>query len=88
MSVPIRDVLVVHPNAGRRAALASALPWHRVVTVESKLEAADQMANAAPSLIIAPPDDARLFLRRWPTRPPMPCASSSAPSRTPWGWRS
>ncbi|WNG25218.1 PilZ domain-containing protein [Cystobacter fuscus] len=64
MSVPIRDVLVVHPNAGRRAALASALPWHRVVTVESKLEAADQMANAAPSLIIAPPDDARLFLRQ------------------------
>jgi hypothetical protein len=64
MSVPIRDVLVVHPNAGRRAALASALPWHRVVAVESKLEAADRMADAAPSLIIAPADDARLFLRQ------------------------
>ncbi|QRK04812.1 PilZ domain-containing protein [Archangium violaceum] len=64
MSVPIRDVLVVHPNAGRRAALASALPSYRVVAVESKTEAAFKMANAAPALIIAPPDDARLFLRQ------------------------
>ncbi|HYO64774.1 MAG TPA: PilZ domain-containing protein, partial [Archangium sp.] len=64
MSVPIRDVLVVHPNAGRRAALASALPSYRVVAVESKTEAAFRMADAAPALIIAPPDDARLFLRQ------------------------
>ncbi|MFL5355954.1 PilZ domain-containing protein [Archangium sp.] len=64
MSVPIRDVLVVHPNAGRRAALASALPSCRVVAVESKSEAAFRMADAAPALIIAPPDDARLFLRQ------------------------
>jgi hypothetical protein len=64
MSVPIRDVLVVHPNAGRRAALASALPSYRVVAVESKVEAAFRMADAAPALIIAPPDDARLFLRQ------------------------
>lgn len=64
MSVPIRDVLVVHPNAGRRAALASALPSYRVVAVESKKEAAFRMADAAPALIIAPPDDARLFLRQ------------------------
>ena len=62
MSVPIRDVLVVHPNAGRRAALASALPSYRVVAVESKKEAAFRMADAAPALIIAPPDEARLFL--------------------------
>jgi hypothetical protein len=64
MSVPIRDVLVVHPNAGRRAALASALPSCRVVAVESKTEAAYRMADGAPALIIAPPDDARLFLRQ------------------------
>ncbi|HEX5750669.1 MAG TPA: PilZ domain-containing protein [Archangium sp.] len=64
MSVPIRDVLVVHPNAGRRAALASALPSYRVVAVESKTEAAFRMADGAPALIIAPPDDARLFLRQ------------------------
>ncbi|PTL77484.1 PilZ domain-containing protein [Vitiosangium sp. GDMCC 1.1324] len=64
MSVPIRDVLVVHPNAGRRAALASALPSYRVVAVESKKEAAFRMADAAPALIIAPPDDARLFLQQ------------------------
>jgi hypothetical protein len=64
MSVPIRDVLVVHPNAGRRAALASALPACRVVAVESKLEATRRLADAAPSLIIAPADDARLFLRQ------------------------
>ena len=64
MSVPIRDVLVVHPNAGRRATLASALPSYRVVAVESKTEAAFRMADAAPALIIAPPDDARLFLRQ------------------------
>ncbi|WPB80622.1 PilZ domain-containing protein [Archangium violaceum] len=64
MSVPIRDVLVVHPNAGRRAALASALPSYRVVAVESKVEAAFKMADAAPALIIAPPDDARHFLRQ------------------------
>jgi hypothetical protein len=63
MSVPMRDVLVVHPNAGRRAALASALPSHRVVAVESKVEAALRMVNVAPALIIAPPDDARHFLR-------------------------
>ena len=64
MNVPVRDVLVVHPNAGRRAALASALPSHRVVAVESKTEAAYKMADAVPVLIIAPPDDARLFLRQ------------------------
>ncbi len=64
MNVPVRDVLVVHPNAGRRAALASALPAHRVVAVESKTEAAFKMADAVPVLIIAPPDDARLFLRQ------------------------
>ena len=63
MSVPMRDVLVVHPNASRRAALASALPSHRVVAVESKVDAARRMLDAAPALIIAPPDDARLFLR-------------------------
>ncbi|ATB27253.1 PilZ domain-containing protein [Melittangium boletus] len=64
MNIPVRDVLVVHPNAGRRAALASALPSHRVVAVESKTEAAFKMAAATPVLIIAPPDDARLFLRQ------------------------
>ncbi|HSP77790.1 MAG TPA: PilZ domain-containing protein, partial [Myxococcaceae bacterium] len=64
MSVPSRDVLVVHPNAGRRAALASALPSHRVVAVESRMEAANRMADKAPALIIAPPDDARLFLQQ------------------------
>ncbi|HYO57702.1 PilZ domain-containing protein [Archangium sp.] len=64
MSVPIRDVLVVHPNAGRRAALASALPSYRVVAVESKTEAAFRLVDAAPALIIAPPDNARLFLRQ------------------------
>ena len=63
MSVPVRDVLVVHPNAGRRAALASALPSCRVVAVESKREATSRMGDSAPALIIAPPDGARLFLR-------------------------
>lgn len=63
MSVPMRDVLVVHPNASRRAALASALPSDRVVAVESKVDAARRMLDSAPALIIAPPDDARLFLQ-------------------------
>ncbi len=63
MSVPMRDVLVVHPNASRRAALASALPSHRVVAVESMVDAARRMLDSAPALIIAPPNDARLFLR-------------------------
>jgi hypothetical protein len=35
-----------------------------VVAVESKTEAAFRMADAAPALIIAPPDNARLFLRQ------------------------
>jgi len=63
MQLPVEDVLVVHPNAGRRAALASALPSCRVVAVGSKKEATLQLADATPALIIAPPDEARLFLR-------------------------
>jgi len=63
MSVPMRDVLVVHPNASRRAALASALPAHRVVAVESLVDATRRMLDSAPALIIAPPNDARLFLK-------------------------
>ena len=63
MSIAMQDILVVHPNAGRRAALASALPLYRVVAVESKVEAAYLMAGAAPALIIAPADGARHFLR-------------------------
>jgi hypothetical protein len=64
MSIPVRDVLVVHPNAGRRASLAAVLPAHRVVAVESKQEATRRMQAAAPTLIIAPPDGARLFLQQ------------------------
>lgn len=63
MSIPIQDVLVVHPNAVRRAALASALALYRVVAVESKLEATFRLAHADPALIIAPADGARHFLR-------------------------
>jgi hypothetical protein len=64
MSIPVRDVLVVHPNAGRRATLAAVLPAHRVVAVESQQEATRRMEATAPTLIIAPPDGARLFLRQ------------------------
>lgn len=63
MSVPTQDVLIVHPNAGRRAALASVLETHRVVAVESQVEATRRMEAAVPTLIIAPPDNARRFLR-------------------------
>jgi hypothetical protein len=63
MSVPTQDVLIVHPNAGRRAALASVLETHRVVTVESQMEATRRMEAAVPTLIIAPPENARRFLR-------------------------
>ncbi len=63
MSIPIQDVLIVHPNAGRRAALAEVLSIHRVVTVESQVEATRRMEAAIPTLIIAPPENARRFLR-------------------------
>ncbi len=64
MTVTSGDVLVVHPNAGRRAVLASAIPSHRVIAVGSKQEATRRMADLMPLLIIAPPDDARGFLRQ------------------------
>ncbi|WP_342381015.1 PilZ domain-containing protein [Myxococcus stipitatus] len=63
MSVPTQDVLIVHPNEDRRAALASMLDRHRVVAVESQVEATRCMESAAPTLIIAPPENARRFLR-------------------------
>jgi len=63
MSVPTQDVLIVHPNEGRRAALAEVLGVHRVVAVESQVEATRRMEVSAPTLIIAPPDNARRFLR-------------------------
>ncbi|MCP3103228.1 PilZ domain-containing protein [Myxococcus sp. K15C18031901] len=63
MSVPTQDVLIVHPNEGRRAALAEVLGVHRVVAVESQMEATRRMEVSAPTLIIAPPDNARRFLR-------------------------
>ncbi|MFP2906698.1 PilZ domain-containing protein [Pyxidicoccus sp. 3LFB2] len=63
MSVPTQDVLIVHPNAGRRAALAEVLGIHRVVAVESQVEATRRMEAAIPTLIIAPPENARRFLR-------------------------
>lgn len=62
MVSPTRDVLVIHPHSVRRAALASALPAHRVVAVESKLEAARRMEDSAPSLIVSSPEDARPFM--------------------------
>jgi len=63
MSVPTQDVLIVHPNEGRRAALAEVLGVHRVVAVESQVEATRRMESTAPTLIIAPPENARRFLR-------------------------
>jgi hypothetical protein len=63
MGVPTQDVLIVHPNAGRRAALAEVLGIHRVVAVESQSEATRRMEAAIPTLIIAPPENARRFLR-------------------------
>ena len=63
MSVPIRDVLVVHPNAGRRAALASValvmalagvygvfVTRHRLPLIAARIQAARRIieADAAP----------------------------------------
>lgn len=62
MASPTRDVLVIHPHSVRRAALASALPAHRVVAVESKQEATRRMEDSAPSLIVSSPEDARPFM--------------------------
>jgi hypothetical protein len=63
MSVPTHEVLIVHPNEVRRNALVSALGKHRVSAVGSQLEAARRMEASVPTLIIAPADNARRFLR-------------------------
>ncbi|WP_223634843.1 PilZ domain-containing protein [Corallococcus sp. EGB] len=63
MSVPTHEVLIVHPNEVRRNALKSALNAHRVSVVGSQLEATRCMEASAPTLIIAPADNARRFLR-------------------------
>ncbi|NOK21166.1 PilZ domain-containing protein [Corallococcus carmarthensis] len=63
MSVPTHEVLIVHPNEMRRNALKSALGAHRVSVVGSQLEAARRMEASVPTLIIAPADNARRFLR-------------------------
>ncbi|RKI08016.1 PilZ domain-containing protein [Corallococcus sp. AB030] len=63
MSVPTHEVLIVHPNEMRRNALKSALNTHRVSVVGSQLEATRRMEATAPTLIIAPADNARRFLR-------------------------
>jgi hypothetical protein len=63
MSVPTHEVLIVHPNEVRRNALVSALGTHRVFSVGSQLEAARRMETSVPTLIIAPADNARRFLR-------------------------
>lgn len=63
MSVPTHEVLIVHPNEARRSALMSALGAHRVAAVGSQLEATRRMEASVPTLIIAPADNARRFLR-------------------------
>ncbi|GMT96310.1 hypothetical protein KH5H1_04290 [Corallococcus caeni] len=63
MSVPTHEVLIVHPNELRRNALKSALRAHRVSVVGSQLEATRRMEASVPTLIIAPADNARRFLR-------------------------
>ncbi|MFB1484320.1 PilZ domain-containing protein [Corallococcus sp. RDP092CA] len=63
MSVPTHEVLIVHPNELRRNALKSALGSHRVSVVGSQLEATRRMEASVPTLIIAPADNARRFLR-------------------------
>ena len=63
MSVPTHEVAIVHPNEMRRNALKSALNTHRVSVVGSQLEATRRMEATAPTLIIAPADNARRFLR-------------------------
>ncbi|MCY1034348.1 PilZ domain-containing protein [Corallococcus sp. BB11-1] len=63
MSVPTHEVLIVHPNEARRSALVAALGAHRVAAVGSQVEAARRMEASVPTLIIAPADNARRFLR-------------------------
>ncbi|MCY1045358.1 PilZ domain-containing protein [Corallococcus sp. bb12-1] len=63
MSVPTHEVLVVHPNEARRSALVAALGAHRVAAVGSQVEATRSMEASVPTLIIAPADNARRFLR-------------------------
>lgn len=63
MSVPTHEVLIVHPDEARRGALVAALGAHRVAAVGSQLEATRRMEASVPTLIIAPADNARRFLR-------------------------